>query len=281
MLNTQEKYVFGRGQKETERLDAQHILLAKVTGNTLIHPSIPKEGILSVADVGTGTGIWLRDIAQVLDNTESKIYYHGFDISAEQFPIAPSRNTRFTVQDITLPFPEEHWNRYGLVHVRLLVAALDETEYKKAVWNLAAILRPGGYLQWEEIDEESYSSIDNPVIDELYRCFSHSLEAEGKCFAASAKVVSECQEAGLFQEVQRVAYRSDTNPEVDLRAEVQARLATIIKTLYASLLIRSGQVEDENAANERAVRLIEQLAGLCKEGKSPPQKIMWVVARKA
>jgi hypothetical protein len=38
------------------RLDAQHNLLSKVTKNTLIHPSIPKEGVLSVADIGTGTG---------------------------------------------------------------------------------------------------------------------------------------------------------------------------------------------------------------------------------
>jgi hypothetical protein len=38
------------------RLDAQHNLLSKVTNNTLIHPSIPVEGVLSVADVGTGTG---------------------------------------------------------------------------------------------------------------------------------------------------------------------------------------------------------------------------------
>jgi hypothetical protein len=38
------------------RLDAQHNLLSKVTENTLIHPTIPKESVLSVADVGTGTG---------------------------------------------------------------------------------------------------------------------------------------------------------------------------------------------------------------------------------
>lgn len=40
----------------TSRLNAQHNLLTKVTENTLIHPSIPKEGLLNVADIATGTG---------------------------------------------------------------------------------------------------------------------------------------------------------------------------------------------------------------------------------
>jgi hypothetical protein len=40
----------------TSRLDKQHYLLTKITENTLIHPSIPKETIISVADIATGTG---------------------------------------------------------------------------------------------------------------------------------------------------------------------------------------------------------------------------------
>lgn len=46
----------------------------------------------------------------------------------------------FSVHDITAPFPKEHWNRYDLVHVRLLVAAIDEVEYKAAVANIHQIL---------------------------------------------------------------------------------------------------------------------------------------------
>lgn len=41
---------------KTFRLNDQHRLLTKVTENTLIHPSIPKENLLSVADIATGTG---------------------------------------------------------------------------------------------------------------------------------------------------------------------------------------------------------------------------------
>ncbi|KAJ6119067.1 hypothetical protein N7471_013018 [Penicillium samsonianum] len=276
MTDFQDKYVFGRNKKESERLDAQHNVLSKVTEKLLIHPSIPTEGVLSVADVGTGTGIWLKDVSKVLEKTNTNSYYHGFDISADQFPENPG-NFKFSVQDITLPFPKEHWNRYDVVHVRLLVAALEETDYRTAISNLSAILKPGGFLQWEEIDEEAYISADNPVIQEIRRCFDFSLKAEGKCFAASAKVYEECKKAGLI-DVVRLHYLSSANS--DLRLETEKRLASIIETLYASLLLRSGQVADEEAASKRAGQLIEQHWSLCAEGKSPPLKVMRVVARK-
>ncbi|KAL4871675.1 hypothetical protein BDV12DRAFT_183536 [Aspergillus spectabilis] len=280
MINNQDKYVFGRSQKESERLDAQHKLLLKVTNNTLIHPSIPKEGVLSVADVGTGTGIWLKDVSRILDNPQSQRYYHGFDISAAQFPAEQAAgNIYFSVQDITVPFPKDHWNRYDLVHVRLLVAALEEIEYKSAISNLSAILKPGGFLQWEEIDEETYVSDTNSVIQEIRRCFSFSLAAEGKCFAASAKVYEECTAAG-FLDIERLIYRSDADSDVDLRLDTETRLAAIIETLYASLLLRSGEVAHEEEAAKRAGELIEQHWALCKEGNSPSLKVMRVVARK-
>lgn len=85
------------------------------------------------------TSIWLKDVSQILEKTHNQCYYHGFDISADQFPEKPG-SIQFSVHDITLPFPKEHWNRYDMVHVRLLVAALEESEYKTAVLNLSAIL---------------------------------------------------------------------------------------------------------------------------------------------
>ncbi|EFR03062.1 hypothetical protein MGYG_06060 [Nannizzia gypsea CBS 118893] len=276
MADTQDKYVFGRDKQESKRLNSQHNLLLKVTDNTLIHPSIPQESVHSVADVGTGTGIWLRDVSKLLETTNPKCYYHAFDISADQFPEQPG-NIQFEVQDITLPFSKEHWHRYDVVHVRLLVAALEEVDYKAAVTNLSAILKPGGFLQWEEIDEESYKSADNPVIWEIQRCFSLALKAEGKCFAASAKVYEECKAAG-FLDVVRLAYRSDSKP--DIRHDVDKRLADIMGSLYARLLLRSGQAADEDAASKQAEELVKQHWSLCAEGKSPPLTVMRVVAQK-
>ncbi|PYI08853.1 LaeA-like methyltransferase [Aspergillus sclerotiicarbonarius CBS 121057] len=275
-MEIHDKYVFGRDKVESKRLDSQHRLLVKVTGNTLIHPTIPTEQIRSVADIATGTGIWLEDVSQFLDTPHIQRYYHGFDISSDQFPDNPG-SIHLSVHDLTDPFPREHWNRYDLVHVRLLVAALEEYEYRAAITNIYNILKPGGYLQWEEIDEETYISKDNPVIWELRRCFDYSLTTEGKCFQASAKVYQESQIVG-FVDVERLAYDSHQNP--DLRLDTDKRLAAIIRTLYARLLWRSGQVDGEEAAARKAEALIELHLGLCDRGCSPSVKLMRVVGRK-
>jgi hypothetical protein len=86
------------------------------------------------------TSIWLKDVARELEaSTQVQRYYHGFDISPDQFP-ADSGRVQFSVHDITKPFPKEHLNRYDLVHVRLLVAAIDETDYQSAITNVYSIL---------------------------------------------------------------------------------------------------------------------------------------------
>lgn len=232
-------------------------------------------------------------------------YYHGFDISPAQFP-TDSGSIHFSVHDITKPFPPEHLNRYDLVHVRLLVAAIDESDYQAAILNVQSILsksipsqvkpipfthskypawcsypntppEPGGYLQWEEIDEETYISNNNPVIWEIRRCFDSALKAEGKCFRASAKVRDECIAAG-FADVVRLTYSSERDSS--LRLETELRLGAIIETLYASLLLRSEQVGDEEEASLRAQKLIEEHRRLCQEGNSPPLRLMRVVGRK-
>lgn len=136
---------------------------------------------------------------------------------------------------------------------------------------------PGGYLQWEEIDEETYISDNNPVIQEIRRCFDSSLTAEGKCFQASAKVFQECIAAG-FLDVVRLAYTSDWDRSI--HHETDERLVTIIETLYASLLVRSGQVEDEEAAIARTAALVKQHREICATGNSPPLKLMRVIAQK-
>ncbi|PWY89171.1 LaeA-like methyltransferase [Aspergillus heteromorphus CBS 117.55] len=263
MQEVQDKYVFPRDSKESERLNAQHNLLVKVTQNTLIHPSIPKEQLFSIADIATGTGIWLDDVSKCLAQTSpAQRYYHGFDISADQFPKTPGK-IHFSVQDLTVPFAQEHWNRYDLVHVRLVIAALEEDEYQLAIANIHAILKPGGYIQWEELDEETYISETNPVIQEIHRCLAVGFEAEGKSSQASAKIFEESQAIG-FLDVERICYSSDWN--IDLRPDTEDRIAAIIGSLYQRLLFRTGQVLDEETAAEKAADLIDQHRRLCAQG---------------
>lgn len=86
------------------------------------------------------------DAANTLHNRHprQKLSLHGFDISPAQFPFsslkAPRHEIKLSVQDILQPFPKEHLGRYDLVHVRLLVGAMKEVDYPRAVRNLYDLL---------------------------------------------------------------------------------------------------------------------------------------------
>jgi hypothetical protein len=84
--------------------------------------------------------------------------------------------------------------------------------------------------------------------------------------------------AAGYLNVERLAYSSDWDS--NLRPDTEARFVAIFETLYASLLLRSRQVDDELAASKQAGELIKNYRHLCGNGNSPPLKLMRVIAQK-
>lgn len=104
-----------------------------------------------VADIGTGTAIFLRNLrASYPDAT-----LDGYDISAALYPPPETDGIRLHVLDIKQPVPQELRATYDLVHVRLLAAAMLPSEWRAVVDNVSQLLKPGGWLQWEECDFSS------------------------------------------------------------------------------------------------------------------------------
>ncbi|KAJ5657895.1 uncharacterized protein N7484_001544 [Penicillium longicatenatum] len=102
---------------------------------------------MRIADVGTGTGIWLSDLADALPKT---CQLDGFDLSDAMFPSkdALPDNITFHHQNLLVPFPDEYLEKYDVVNVRVMVVALSSNEWEPAVRNMMTLLKPGGYLQW-------------------------------------------------------------------------------------------------------------------------------------
>lgn len=99
-------------------------------------------------DVGTGTAAFPCQLA--IDWPEA--VFDGFDISSALFP-APTTlpsNVHLQLLDARQPIPEALRCQYDLVHVRLISAGLEATEWTAVVQNLARLLKPGGAMQWEE-----------------------------------------------------------------------------------------------------------------------------------
>ncbi|KAG7135038.1 N-methyltransferase tcpN like protein [Verticillium longisporum] len=143
-------YVLGRGIRESIRLDAQHLLWKLHLGYAL-HPSIKRSEPLRIAEVGTGTAIWLLDLAQDLPLDTQ---FHGYDISANQFPPQAlwPENLDLGILNALEDPPSRLLGYYDVVHVRMWASNLRSREASILIRNLKAMLKPGGFIQWEDAD---------------------------------------------------------------------------------------------------------------------------------
>ncbi|KAI1370592.1 hypothetical protein F4677DRAFT_465078 [Hypoxylon crocopeplum] len=133
------------------RLTAQHYLWKDLLG-FLVHPDIStRASDLKLADVATGNGIWLHDFAR--DNPPS-VELHGFDISLDQVGPKPwlPANIHMHTWNIFEEPPSQFVGYFDVVHVRLITVVVKNNDPRPVLANLTNILKPGGYLQWDEVD---------------------------------------------------------------------------------------------------------------------------------
>ena len=142
-MATNDGYMLQRDTQESQRLNAQHDFFVSLSHGHLVHPSIPCKGLRAVADVGTGTGVWLRDVAASSAFSSRKTEFVGFDISSQQFPSVdelPS-NVDLITQDVTKPFGPEYHEKFDLVSIRLLGYVIKVVDLEKIVHHIVQILR--------------------------------------------------------------------------------------------------------------------------------------------
>ena len=70
----------------------------------------------SIADIATGTGLFLRELARSYPGAR----LDGYDISSELF--VADKNINLSVADAKQPFPNELHSVYDVVHIRYLIA---------------------------------------------------------------------------------------------------------------------------------------------------------------
>ncbi|RAH60898.1 hypothetical protein BO85DRAFT_435230 [Aspergillus piperis CBS 112811] len=143
-------YPLGRGLSDSVRLDAQHLLWKLHTGYTL-HPHIPITPDMKIAEVGTGNGIWFFDLAPSMPPS---VQLHGFDISEAQYPPKHMwpRNVKLELLDAFKNVPPTLVGQYDVVHVRMWASNIRDGNTRPLISHLQQLLRPGGYIQWEEAD---------------------------------------------------------------------------------------------------------------------------------
>ncbi|RAK95951.1 class I SAM-dependent methyltransferase [Aspergillus ibericus CBS 121593] len=163
-------YVLQRDLQASIRLYFQHWMWRRQLGY-LLHPQIPIKDGYRVADVACGTGIWLIDLAR----EHPGVQCDGYDISTEQYPAAGwlPPNVRLETLDLLKPIPEALRGQYDIVHVGLVVLVVENDDPTTVLENLLALLKPGGYLQWDESDfggletSSPDASIPHEALDEV------------------------------------------------------------------------------------------------------------------
>lgn len=145
-------YKLRRDNRESLRLTTQHYCLTERQG-WLLHPDIgaalSKIQNPQIVDVATGTGIWAIDAARSYPSASVT----GLDISDAQYPPTWTwpQNLDFGILDLLGDIPSHLEGKFDIVHCRLLLAAGPNVDKSIFIERFSKLLKPGGWLQWDEL----------------------------------------------------------------------------------------------------------------------------------
>lgn len=199
-------YVLGRDFKSASRLNYQQYLWYE-TLHFNLHPTVKSDIYvpstnghdphlatppLKIADVACGSGAWLRSVAQELPQAE----LDGFDLSLAQCPPTKwlPRNIRLREWNLFDEPTAEMLGRYDVVHTRLIFTVVRGENARPIVHNLVRLLKPGGWLQWDELDVEhsflmrAETGAQAPVMEEMLE----GLKQVGRWVSRLPESMGEC-----------------------------------------------------------------------------------------
>ena len=163
-MTDQDDYALDRSYSAASRFNLQFYLW-KETLQFNLHPSIPNpEANPRIADVATGTGFWLLDLASTLPTS---VQLDGFDITLTQAPpgVWLPKNINMSIWNVFEDVPKHLAGKFDIVHVRLLLLVVSNATVESVVRRLAELLKPGGYLQWDELScYEHYVKTVDPTV---------------------------------------------------------------------------------------------------------------------
>ncbi|KAL4874235.1 hypothetical protein BJY04DRAFT_204216 [Aspergillus karnatakaensis] len=211
--------------------------------------------------------VWLWDAKHTLDErvAPSERYFHGFDISDAQFPSTP-QSINLSIQDVFKPFPAEFLNRFDLVHVRLMVTAFPESKFQEAVENVLTILKPGGYLQWVEID---FSAVEAQTGGDARVASS----AKHWMDFVDMNQMSRCAPDALSKAYKNLGMLNVVNTSFLIRGrpELKERAQTWQLQFFSSImplvLVRIGEAKDKDEASEKTATIINNLKSYFADGE--------------
>ncbi|GJC84861.1 secondary metabolism regulator LAE1 [Colletotrichum liriopes] len=198
-------YQFPNDEREMDRLDLNHTLIARTIGKLFLAP-IQKDKTFRILDVGTGTGIWAIEIGDEFPSAEVV----GIDLSAIQPAFVPP-NVKFEIDDA-----ESSWvgdAKYDFIFSRYL--ALSIADWPKLIRNIYTNLNNNGWAEFQDYDL-LFDSDDGTLTDDHDTMKWEKLGNEvadkiGREFSPGPKLYNRVKEAG-FQNVVHKHYKIPIGP---------------------------------------------------------------------
>lgn len=142
-------YVFPNDEPEQDRMDLHHEMYRRaVSGRLHIAPLPADMKEKRILDLGTGTGIWCVEMADLYPQAEVV----GNDFSPVQPSFVP-RNLKFEVDDIESPWT--HRQPFDYIHSRFLAGAI--ADWPQLVKRCYDNLAPGAIVEFQDGDFLIYS----------------------------------------------------------------------------------------------------------------------------
>ncbi|KAI0868434.1 hypothetical protein GGS24DRAFT_482398 [Hypoxylon argillaceum] len=191
--------------------------------------------------------MWLIDTSRELPQTQ----IDGFDYDMNQSPHPQwlPANVKISYLNILEDIPDHLAGKYDYVHTRLLLLVAEAGDPRPIIRNLKKLLKPGGYLQWDELDtvnltvKKADPALLTPALDAL-RDWSHA----GGRHDWTIRLDDFCAEEGLVDT--KIEHYGDP-PEL-ARAFNDQHLLTAEE--FAAGLAKHGKVEEAS----RYSRLIQE-----------------------
>ncbi|ETS73592.1 hypothetical protein PFICI_14538 [Pestalotiopsis fici W106-1] len=145
-----------RNFRTSARLRLQHYLFQGTIGPLLekgVESQISNSQKLRVADLACGNGVWLTELHSHLERAGITAQLEGFDVNPVLFPnptILPKSVSFKKLDILASPLPEDLIGVFDIVHIRAFVSIIKNSEVGPVLSNALSLLKPGGFLQWEE-----------------------------------------------------------------------------------------------------------------------------------
>lgn len=135
-------YVFPNDEPEQERMDLHHEMYRRaMSGRLHVAPLPANMEEKRILDLGTGTGIWCVEMADLYPQAEVV----GNDFSPVQPSFVP-RNLKFEVDDIESPWT--HRQPFDYIHSRFLAGAI--ADWPQLVRRCYDNLAPGAIVEFQD-----------------------------------------------------------------------------------------------------------------------------------